>query len=263
MGRLHRRNHAQLRKARNILRAQDLRVFDAEAMIARGHGRERGLVGVEHDAVAAIADRVHRCLEAGAQRAGGDVLDVGLRGAQQSGVAGIVAVGFQQCGAARAERAVDIEFDRANLQASIVRADDRSVREMRGDEIGIVGDHHVVAQRKFVFVGDSIVGLGGLAGNARVGDRGDAPAVTFADGGDGGTADLVVGGGRDGLGYEGPCVIDEDAGGVAAGVADDAAAGGVGGVLRYLCELHRFRVGEECVVVDASQDDRAVRERLR
>jgi hypothetical protein len=69
-------------------------------MVARGHG--------------ASFFAMHAGLEAGAQRASGNVDDMGLRGAQQSGVVGIVAVGFEQRGAARTERAVDIEFDRAN-----------------------------------------------------------------------------------------------------------------------------------------------------
>lgn len=65
---------------------------------------------------------------------------------------------------------------------------------MRGDEFGVIGDHHVVSQVEFIFVGDAVVGLGRLVAHARVADGGSAPAVTFADGGDGGAADLVVGG---------------------------------------------------------------------
>ena len=81
---------------------------------AVGHGLERLLVRVEHDAVAAIADGVRVHLEAGLQRALGHVLDVLGRRDEQPVVLRVVAVRIEQRRAARAERAVGVQLDRAD-----------------------------------------------------------------------------------------------------------------------------------------------------
>ena len=73
---LHRRNDAELREARDVGVVEDLHVLDAKAMIDRRHGLERRFVRVERDAVAAIADRVRRDLEAVLERARGDVAEM-------------------------------------------------------------------------------------------------------------------------------------------------------------------------------------------
>ena len=87
---------SKLRKARDVIVIEDLRVLDAEAVIGGGHQRERGRVGVEHEAIAAIADGVRGHLKPSAQRARRDVLDVRRRGAKQAVVRRVVAVRFQQ-----------------------------------------------------------------------------------------------------------------------------------------------------------------------
>src|SRR6202011_3456960 len=85
----------------------------------RGHALQRGLVRVEDGAVAAVADRVRAYLKAGAQRALGELLNCGLRRHHQPAVALIVAVRLEQRRAARAERTVDVEFDRANRKMTV------------------------------------------------------------------------------------------------------------------------------------------------
>ena len=57
---LHRGNDAELREARDVGVIEDLNVLDAEPMVDRRDGFERGLVRVERDAVAAVADGVRR-----------------------------------------------------------------------------------------------------------------------------------------------------------------------------------------------------------
>ena len=69
MDRLHRRNDAELGEARDVGVIEDLHVLDAKTVIDRRHGLERRLVGVERDAIAAVADRVRADLEAVLQRA--------------------------------------------------------------------------------------------------------------------------------------------------------------------------------------------------
>ena len=67
-------------KRGNVVGVDDLRVLDAEAVVGDGHGLERLLVRVEHDAVAAVADGVRVHLEACLERALRDCFDVlGLR----------------------------------------------------------------------------------------------------------------------------------------------------------------------------------------
>ena len=60
---LHRRNHAELGESRDVGVVEDLRVLDAKAVVGRRHRFERRLVGVERNAVAAVADGVRRHLE--------------------------------------------------------------------------------------------------------------------------------------------------------------------------------------------------------
>jgi hypothetical protein len=61
--RLHRGDDTQVREARNVSRTQYLRMLDTPARprnraLADGNGCKRPFVQVEHDAIAAIADRV-------------------------------------------------------------------------------------------------------------------------------------------------------------------------------------------------------------
>src|SRR5690606_22251218 len=126
---LHRRDHAELREARDVVGVEDLRVLDAEAVDGGGVLVERGLVRIEHEAVAAVADGVRVHLEAGGQRAAGDVLDVRGRRDEQAAGAGVVGVRLEQRRTARAQRAVLVELDAAYPERAVVRADQRTATE--------------------------------------------------------------------------------------------------------------------------------------
>ena len=216
-------------------------MLDAQAVVAGRDAAERGLVGVEHDAVAAVADRVRANLEARSQGALAQMLHVGLRRAQQPGVRRVVAVRREQRGAARAERAVDVELDRANRQPAVVHVHE--------------DDLHIPGTRQLLVRFDDVLA------NARIADRGQPPAVTFLQRRFGGAHELLVRRRRDRVRDQGHRVVDEDAGRRAVLVAQDAPAGGIRGGLCDARELHRLRVREQRMPVDAVQHHRPVRQR--
>src|SRR5205814_8606457 len=96
-------------------------VLARAGMGARGGG-ERALDRVEDERVGAIADRVHAHLDAPAERIERQPLHLGTVHQYEAGVAGIVAVGLVQRGAARAERAVGHELERTDREAAITEA---------------------------------------------------------------------------------------------------------------------------------------------
>ena len=127
--RLHRRNHAELREARDVGVIEHLHVLDAKTVIDRRDRFERRFIRVERDAVAAIADRVRSDLEAVLERARRNVAQVLGRGLEQPGILGIVGVGIEERRAARAERAVGVELDGPNPEVAVV---ERALRARAG-----------------------------------------------------------------------------------------------------------------------------------
>jgi hypothetical protein len=112
---LHRGDHAHLAEAGNVDGRDHLGVLDAPA---RGAQRcrivgEGVAVGVEHEAVAAIADRMRRDLHAAGARLRQRGAQLIERGDQET-LARRVAVGRKQRGAARSQRAVHIELHAAH-----------------------------------------------------------------------------------------------------------------------------------------------------
>jgi hypothetical protein len=101
--------------ARHDLGVLDPRAQRREPSVAR----ERARVGVEHHAVAAVADGVRRGLEPGRDY-GGERSRRPRRHLQQAGLLGRVAVGLEQSRAARADRAVDHQL-RADARAACAR----------------------------------------------------------------------------------------------------------------------------------------------
>ena len=55
-------------------------------------------------------------------------------------------------------------------------------------------------------------------------------------------------------------VVDEDSGRLARSQPYDSSTRGIASRRRYMRELHRLRVGEQCVTIDTREDDRIVRE---
>ena len=125
---LHRRNDAELGEARNVGRIDNLRVLDAPARLAdfplvRRDGFECLFVKIENHAVGAIADCVRLDLNAAAQCFFEHRPQVFRLFGEITGSVGRVAVRFEQRRAARAERAVENDFDRALREMVIVGAD--------------------------------------------------------------------------------------------------------------------------------------------
>ena len=103
---------AGCRRARGSGRAR-------RAAVVAGRRRPHLLEHVEHQRVGAIADGVHPDVEAAGARLAGEPLHL-LGGHQhEPGVGGVVAVGRVQRGAARAERAVEPELDRAHHEPAV------------------------------------------------------------------------------------------------------------------------------------------------
>jgi len=80
--------------------------LNPEPVVRGRHLLESGLVHVERDLVAAIADRVGGDLEAGFESADGDLAQVGRRSDDQADVARVVCVRLEKGSAAGAEGAV-------------------------------------------------------------------------------------------------------------------------------------------------------------
>ena len=148
MDRLHGWDHPERGEARDVVTVQRLRVLDAEAVISHRMRGERGLVRVEHHAVAAIADGMRRHLEARRERTLGDVLDVPRGAEQQPAVGRIVAVRLEQRGAAGSHGTISVELDAADPQAIVIEADLWAAREIVQQRERVVADHHVQAERQ-------------------------------------------------------------------------------------------------------------------
>jgi hypothetical protein len=149
MGRLHGRNHAERVEALEVVRCDHLAVFDAEAVVAAGDagGFQRALVGVESEAVTAVADCVRAHLKAGRESALRRRLDAVDGRQQQSEIARLVVVGFEEGRSARAQGAVGVELDGAHDDTPAGQHR-RTLAQPLGHEerIGPV-DHAVHAQR--------------------------------------------------------------------------------------------------------------------
>ncbi len=142
--------------------------------------RERLLVDVEHLAVGAIADGVHRELVAVAHRELGPAADLLDRLEHEAAAARQVGVGLEQPGAVRAERAVDLTLDRAHHQV-VVGPGGRAVGgeppiEVSGASRSRRTHHHVEPHRQRALVLESAQEVDGREARARVLEAGDAVA---------------------------------------------------------------------------------------
>ncbi len=112
-------------------------MLDAKARLGDGalrrrHGRHCLLVGIEHEAVAAIADRVRLHLDAALQRRRRDAQDHARLVAQQADALRRIAVRREQRRAARTERAVHVELDAADHEAVIAARPRTAGQQMIG-----------------------------------------------------------------------------------------------------------------------------------
>ena len=178
---LHRGDDVQVPEHRLVPGAQDLGVLDAPAGLGKaaftgGHGGQGVAVPGQNLGIAPVADGVGGDLDAAAQRVLVERGHVLARRLHQARGVGCVAVGLMQGGAARAESAVDIVFDRPG--------DDPSVGDAagaRGDQGGgaVGGDRVVDSQRRFPGLGHLL--QQGDVGPGRAHEMDPGPAVAGLD----------------------------------------------------------------------------------
>ncbi len=116
-----------------------------------------------------------------AQRALRDVFDRGLRRHDETAVRRVVAVRREQRGAARAERAVGVELDRAHGDppARVERL--RAAREPLARQRGVAAaEHHVIAERVPPVAFERAVRLDRIVADAGIADRVESPAIALA-----------------------------------------------------------------------------------
>ena len=182
----------------------------------------------------------------------GDRLQVIAGRYQQAEVAGVVAVGLEQRGAAAAQGAVGIELDAAHGEPG-VGVDLRAALEPVGEQRRVVGEEDRRPQRQLAGLPERRVGPVVAVADPHVGHRGQPERHTVAGGpAERAPAVRVRGRGQPALGP--PLgVVDQHAGGAPRLVAQEAAAGGVldGGVDPQ--DLHRPGVDQGGVAVDAGR----------
>src|SRR5882672_12300928 len=111
-------------KTRNVTWVENLRVFDPPTRLRdRAFGNRYGveglLVQIQHDAVAAVADRVGFDLDAATQGFHQHRKDVLLGVHEQAARLRSVAVRSEQRGASRTEGTVDVQLDAPHREAAV------------------------------------------------------------------------------------------------------------------------------------------------
>ncbi len=134
---------------------------------------------------------------------------------------------------------------------AVVEAALRSASEVVGDVGRIVADHHVVAERVSSAARELLVQLDRAARDARVVNAGEPPAVRFLHGGEDRRPLLLSARRRDHASHESLGAIDQHAGRLAVGAAQDAAAIGIRRVLRQVRGAERGGVDEGGVSIHA------------
>ena len=146
MDRLHRGDHAQAGKARNVVRVQVLGVFDAPAAVPIA-GKSL-LEEVERFAVRPVADRVNAQLEVVLQRQPGRLLHhLETCRVQAAGLRHVL-IGLQQPGAVGSQGAVDRTFDRANGEKAVSAVDHPVAAQGLRQGFVSLAHHHPQTQRK-------------------------------------------------------------------------------------------------------------------
>ncbi len=114
---LHRGDDVQPGEARDLGRIENLRVLVAHAQVARaGDLALHALEDVHDEPVRAVADSVDAGLESGLRRLERLRVDLVRRRRENAGVAGLVGIRLEQRRAARAERAVGANLNRAHRE---------------------------------------------------------------------------------------------------------------------------------------------------
>ena len=254
---LHRGDRAVAPEARDIDRIHDLHVFDPPAPVALV-GQRHLLDRVEHFLVRGIADGMHRDLEAVERRAAHQIAQLRGREQRQAGVAGIVGVRPLQPGAARTERAVEVELHPAQPQPVIVEPG----RRLRtGDQLhcrhtrGIGHDAHLQP----AIVARPAIGLPVLDGSAHVGDCGNTLRnQQLLRLGQREVAIRCLGDGDEFLDQVGGAIDEHARGRLRPRDALDPAAGRIGGLRGHARGLERGGVGPAGMAIDPFEPDGAI-----
>jgi hypothetical protein len=253
-------DHAKPGEPRNVLGRQVLGMLDPPTRIRHGtfiHGdvRESLLVQVEGQAVGAIADGVGPDLDAVAQGTLQDRPEFrgGVR--QQASIAGIIVIRLEQRRAARAERAVEVDLDRANGEPVVEFTNERSPIKQKVCAFAGPAHRHVVAYRHAIFTVQLAQRLDFLPAVQDGMQRG--PALPRRDLTAHGECRLQV---RPAVTGDVPahqwlCPVDEHPRGLAVGVFQDLAAERRLRAASDASDGQRFRVRESCVAVGAREID--------
>ncbi len=261
MRRLHRGDDAEWGEARDVVRRHDdLRVLDAVAARSPAGLRDGPLVGVEHDPVGPVADGVSVHLQVAAHRPFDDLAILVGRRDEEAPVARIVAVVFEQRRAPAAEGAVHEELERADGEPPGV-VEERAVLAEVVQRFACPTDHRVEPDRELPGVGSGAVERDRREVDARFVDAGQPVARRLSECPLHLNLPLHIRRPRREVVDEEHRGIDEDARRPPVGVADDAAAVGVGHRVEAIHERERGRIRPRSVPIDAADPHGPVGER--
>ncbi len=256
--RLHGRDHAEFREARNIVQRNDLGVLDAVAQ-RRRLAALRPFEGVERHAVAEVADRVDADLESLAVRHPNEFVELLLRVKGEPAILRVVVIGLDHGCAAAAEGTVRVEFHGSNIEV-IVPVTANGLGECVEVRTGVT-QHRVDAHAEVAVIGHRHVYLGLDLVDSRIVDARDAQRQQAVDRSRIGVANLTSRRVGNVFLDERHRVVDQDARGLAVAVANDLAANRIRRVRIDPGNLQRLAVGPARMPVDTPQPDRPVRHR--
>ena len=150
----------------------------------------------------------------------------------------------------------------AVVERALGSALDVRISQYRGGaRLAGIAEHDIVAKVVAARLRQLLVDPDRLGARAGVVDTGEAPPVSFGDSRKNSLSRIGAGRGRNHAIDEAIRVIDEHSGRFARCESHDPSARGVGGRCGYVRGLHRSRVGQYRVTVDAREHDGIVGER--
>ena len=186
-------------------------------------------------------------------------LDFGVIHEHEAGVAGIVAVGLVQRGAARAERAVGHQLERADREAAVAEALGPALAIVLPGRFRTTRDGDVVAERELAALDQPAIGGQRVELGAHLVDAGEADSPTVGNALAHRTIELLVGRPRLDRVEQPLCSVHQQPGRLAARIARDEAAVGIGRGALDAGGAQRGRVRPGGVPVDAHERDRMIR----
>ena len=183
MNPLHGRHHAQLPEARDVGRAQVLRVLHPPAQVLLfGMLAKHPLVDVQHLAVGPVADGVNTELIPVLNGQLRGLADIGRVFGVQAAALRLVGVRLEQPRAARPQRAIHLPLDGADGEIIPARSDGAVAVEVRRKLLVRGPQHHPHAQPQFVALGHAPEHIYRRQRRSRIFERGDALGETLVRG---------------------------------------------------------------------------------